>query len=309
MDGKFSWLEKSDGDGHERFNFQRGPDGFYYAYVPPHGPTGSVPYLDGADTDWTVICLAKRPDRKGIHVVGWYNNATLLPDRRTISEGRVPNDGDTNDKDLFYSIVSRSAYFVPPEFRTKTFSHTSVGQAKYSYLSGPGVKETAAKSEVLKILTRRMEKLRDVAVYNPDESNAIDPEIDEAEPLKGFGTPEIRKKVEMAAERAVVAHFKREGYKETRVAHLNCGYDFEFKNDSESLYVEVKGTASEIPRFLMTRNEYSVIEHPGWRLALVTEALSQSPKVMVFDCEDLKKRFVLEPYVYIAGLADDSEDA
>lgn len=80
VDGNFGWLNENKGKnnerrGHEAFNFNPGPDGTYYCYVPPqareYAPSNDDPY------GWTVICLAKNPKHTGVHIVGWYENATL----------------------------------------------------------------------------------------------------------------------------------------------------------------------------------------------------------------------------------------
>lgn len=50
------------------------------------------------------------------------------------------------------------------------------------------------------LLTGRMKELAPFAVQNPNNELLPDPELDATDPLKGFGTPEHRKKVEIAAE-------------------------------------------------------------------------------------------------------------
>lgn len=96
IDGNFGWLndnrgKKKEGRGHEAFNFMP-VDGTYYCYVPPqakvHAPYNADPY------GWTVVCLAKHPKRKGIHIVGWYEDATLHGDWRreppqAVGRGRI----------------------------------------------------------------------------------------------------------------------------------------------------------------------------------------------------------------------------
>ncbi|MGH7085843.1 MAG: hypothetical protein ACREFN_12720, partial [Acetobacteraceae bacterium] len=83
VDGNFAWLNEQPGEankrpGHEAFNFMPTPDGTYYCYVPPQAG-GSAP-SNQSDDGWTVVCLAKHPRHKGIHVVGWYENARLIGD-------------------------------------------------------------------------------------------------------------------------------------------------------------------------------------------------------------------------------------
>lgn len=316
VDGNFGWLNAGKGKknkrlGHEAFNFSPGPDGTYYCHVPPqkgeYAPSNSDP------NGWTVICLAKNPKHKGIHVIGWYENATLhgdwlkLPTPVIAQRGGPPPQGD----DWTYSISSKSAYFIPREHRTTPFSDNSVRQGKYSFLDGPNVKSSESKKRVLKLLEGRLEALKTVAVKNPSEKSLPDPEIDAVDPLKGFGTPEHRKKVEKAAERAVIARYEAQGFKSDRVTHLPCGYDFVFTKGKSVRHVEVKGTSSATPQFFLTRNEHSkgMRSNPSWRLAMVTSALSDAPKVTEYDARELARAFDLEPYVYIAKFVPTPESS
>lgn len=174
-------------------------------------------------------------------------------------------------------------------------------QGKYSFLEGPGVETNENKQRVLNLLSSLREEMTPFAILNPNEDSLPDPELDTVDPLKGFGTPEHRKEVELAAERVVIEHYKRKGYAYERVTHLPCGYDFVFTKDESVLHVEVKGTSSSTPQFFITRNEYGkgLQSNPAWRLAMVTSALSETPSITEYDAIELKKAFDLEPYVYI----------
>ncbi|MEE4956152.1 hypothetical protein V2J98_00660 [Pseudomonas alliivorans] len=124
--GNFAWLNQNrgtenEGRGHEAYNFMPDVDGTYYCYVPPQGGN-YAPYHDDPE-GWTVVCLAKNPATPGIHVVGWYENATLH------GEWIVrPNNTDQRQQisphpayDWSYCITSDSAYFIPPEERVLPF--------------------------------------------------------------------------------------------------------------------------------------------------------------------------------------------
>jgi len=306
VDGNFGWLnenkgKKNEGRGHEAFNFNPGPDGTYYCYVPPqaseYAPSNDDP------NGWTVICLAKNPKHTGVHIVGWYENATLHGEWLEPPESLVKKRGDAVHPayDWSYCISSNTAYFVPPEYRTMPFSDPSVRQGKYSFLEGPGIDINKNKTRVLKLLNSRLKAMTRFAIQNPNEGSLPDPELDAADPLKGFGTPEHRKKVELAAECAVIEYYKAKGYACERVTHLPCGYDFAFTKGKSVLHVEVKGTSSPTPQFFITRNEYGkgLLANPAWRLAMVTSALSETPSITEYDALGLKQAFDLEPYVYI----------
>jgi len=308
VDGNFGWLNEAKGDGatapgHEAFNFMP-IRGTYYCYVPPqskhHAPSNADP------TGWTVICLAKNPKHPGVHIVGWYEDATLVGEWR-----RPPNSKADRDErvassayDWSYCINSKSAFFVPPEHRTSPFSYSSVRQGKYSFLAGPDVDGNPRKTELLRILEKKVKALRQIAVHNPSEENTPDPELDDADPLTGFGTPEHRKKVEKAAENAVVDYYRAKGFAVRNRTKDNCGYDFLFSKKGEAnLHVEVKGTSGETARFFLTRNEHDAgyEANPAWRLAMVTRALSENPVVKIHTAAAVRKAFDLVPYVYIAS--------
>lgn len=314
VDGNFGWLnenkdKKNEGRGHEAFNFRPGEDGTYYCYVPPQ--TGRfAPYNDDDPSGWTVICLAKKPKHQGIHIVGWYEDATLLGEWRDPPAEFVKKRGDAEHPayDWSYCISSKAAYFIPPEFRTAPFSDPSVRQGKYSFLEGPGITPNDGKQRVFTLLQSRLEKLRAVAVKNPREDYPPDPEINSADPLSGFGTPEHRKKVEQAAEKTVIEYYQADGFECERVTHLPCGHDFIFSKGETTLHVEVKGTAGIAPQFFLTRNEHAkgMQSNPDWRLAMVTAALSD-PKIVIYDAKELTEAFDLEPYVFIGKFIPQAE--
>jgi hypothetical protein len=307
VDGNFGWINEAkqnrkDARGHEAFNFMP-IHGTYYCYVPPQ--TSHYAPWNEDNTGWTVICLAKNPKNPGVHIVGWYENATLIGDwlKPPKPNNRGGRGAISSAYDWSYCIRSKSAYFIPPEHRLTPFSHTSIRQGKYSFLAGPNVPSTPRKTDLLNIFKKKIQTLTTVAVHNPSEKNAPDPESNTEDPLKAFGTPEQRKKVEKAAERTVIAFFEGKGYQWRDCTRENCGFDFLFsKKGASELHVEVKGTAVESPRFFLTRNEHEAgyKRNPLWRLAMVTSALSETPVVKIFDAAELRRAFDLSPYVYVA---------
>jgi hypothetical protein len=296
VDGNFGWLNenrgrKNEGRGHEAYNFMPAPDGDYRCYVPPQAKR-YAPRNDDS-IGWTVICLAKHPKYKGIHIVGWYEDANLL------GTWQHPPEGELGAADVSYCVVSSSALFVPPEKRTRPFSDKSVRQGKYSFLAGPGVKKDDGKRRVLRILEARLKTLRGDAIQNPSDENLPSPETDIADPLTILGTAEHRREVELAAERAVVAFYRRKGFSKLRVANQNCGYDYVFKKGRTALHVEVKGTSTAQERLFMTKNENGYRSDPRWRLGMVTDALSEKPRVRIYDNRGFEKAFDLEPLVFV----------
>jgi hypothetical protein len=302
VDGNFGWLNdakgsKLEGKGHEAFNFMP-VKGAYYCYVPPQSKR-HAPWNEDNE-GWTVICLAKHPKRAGVHVIGWYENATLLGEWDTPPGAVEVPDSIDSPFDRSYCITSRSAYLVPPERRTRPFSRDSIRQGKYSFLVGPNVETTEKKSRLLKFLDAEMNAIRPIVVHDPSEANLPDPELNQADPLTAFGNAEHRRKVEKAAEDAVITYYKDRGFTYGNFTKLNCGYDFRFHKGNAELHVEVKGTSGTAPGFFLTRNEHAagLLGDKAWRLAMVTDALTK-PLVQVFDASGLRKAFELSPYVFL----------
>lgn len=309
VDGNFRWLNEGEGEGHEAFNFMPAPDGDYYCYVPPHGPFSASP-SNNDPHGWTVICLAKFPSQKGVHVVGWSEDATLMGDE--IPRPEYESGGgfrlDNKGVKFSFSVKSKNAFFVPPEFRTAPFSHPSVKQAKFSYLIGPGIDTTDTKAEVLSILEAELDRLKPLAIAQPNPINAPDELEDDIDPLGRFGTPEHRRTVELAAEAAVTAELEQMGYRVVRRSDEKIGYDLQAipKGNGSELYVEVKGTSGADRRFYMTPKEREFTTTEGWRLAMVTDALG-NPTVDFFTCKQMEQRFSLQPMVWIGREVEGAE--
>lgn len=296
VDGNFSYLKDEGKQGHEAYNFEPAEDGTYHCYVPDHNEC--APKNDDR-TGWTVICLARYPKRTGIHIVGWYEDATLLGRYVRKTRAHLPVAGTNQGDGWTYCITSTTAYFVPPEERTMPFSHSSIGQGKYSFLAGPDVETKEKKDELLQCLKRLLKKLRPVAIPNPTDISAPDPGAGPAKLLASFGTPEHRKMVEKAAEKAVKRHYKAKGFSCENVTKLNCGFDFVFTKERKKRHVEVKGTSGAVARFFMTCNENAYRENRSWRFAIVTNALDSNPTVHIYDNRQFKKTFNLDPYVFV----------
>jgi len=309
VDGNFDYLSESrkrserdvKREGHEAFNFLPFPDGSYGIYLPPQAGD-SIPHNEDS-IGWTVVCLSKKPEQKGIHVVGWLENATLLGeffDRPEYKSGELFRL--THERHKFaYCIKSDVAYIVPPSARNRPFSHTSIRQGKYSFLGGPGEKITQNKVEVLKILQNELSVLKSLAIMNPTSSSMDDKDNDEVDPFSSFGTAEHRRQVEKAAVELVTRHFSGKGYIVESHENLNCGYDLYAKNEKQSkiLEIEVKGTASTEENFFLTRNEHYYMNAGtrDWRLVLVTDALN-NPVLRVYTAKQIRKRFLMEPLAW-----------
>lgn len=244
-----------------------------------------------------------------MHIVGWYEDAHLVgkaadgtPRPRPEYEDEAGFRLDTDGKKFSYSIVAHKAFLVLPEDRTDPISNSNIRQSSYSYLLHPSetTPATATKIEVLTEINQRLGVLRKVAVAQPGRENVKTDVEDEIDPLINFGTPEQRKKVELAAEDAVTSYLVKLGYNVVRRADEKIGYDLQAisKDGGQDLYVEVKGTSGSISRFFMTPNERAFMTAEGWRFALVTNAVN-NPVIEFIDRRQFETRFDLHPGVFV----------
>lgn len=291
VDGNFGYLNHG-GSGHEAWNFRRHSDGGYYCYVPPQRES-YVPTNNDQD-GWTVICLSKIPKRTGIHIVGWYEDATLVgaysdrPKQEGVPE-RAP-DG-TN---LSYCIHSNRAYLVPPNARVDPFSHPSVRRGKYSFLRGAGTQQTPNKLELLDVIEKKLRTLKEVAIALPTETSISESKASTRDSAHGFGTAEHRKRVEVAAIKFATKTLEQEGYRVTSREKDNIGFDLEAINIAgDALHVEVKGTSGALPKFFLSRNEKAYSTSSIWRFMIVTNALGDNPEVQSYNLKEFQKTFEL----------------
>jgi hypothetical protein len=116
---------------------------------------------------------------------------------------------------------------------------------------------------------------------------------------QGLGSPEMNKIVEMNAIEIATRYYQSLGWRVVSREADKCGFDLECSRESDLLRIEVKGTSSGAPGFIITYNEYTFLqESPDWRLALVTRALSSHPKLFVFDAEQIESMFLTTPIAF-----------
>jgi hypothetical protein len=100
------------------------------------------------------------------------------------------------------------------------------------------------------------------------------------------GDPELRKKVEKAAVDFVTAYYRKQGWSVESVEPCNEGWDLEVTKSRRFLAVEVKGRQTE-GSVDLTPNEYdamnNVMIRMSYRIAIVFNALSKSPRLTIFS--------------------------
>jgi hypothetical protein len=95
-----------------------------------------------------------------------------------------------------------------------------------------------------------------------------------------------RAKIEKAAVATVQGHFEAQGWDVERVEEENLGWDLNVTYGRRLLVVEVKGRSGE-GSVELTANEYRAMSDEklrmSYRLAIVFDALSRSPRLTIFE--------------------------
>ena len=117
----------------------------------------------------------------------------------------------------------------------------------------------------------------------------------------GFGTPEQNRAVEKAACKAVRLYYLQKGFKVVSREKENLGYDFDVNRDTKKLHVEVKGISGSITKFIITAKEANRANADSkFRLAAVTEAMTELRRTHIFTGKEFLKKFELISLAYYA---------
>jgi hypothetical protein len=144
---KCGWAEKYDGDtvigrhryikkyaAHEKHNFARDPvSGCFLVYVPPVGG-GQVAPSPLEREGWLLIFVAAEEGRGRLKVVGWYNNATFLPDYND----RGPDFPAEGRAALSYCISAPEGVRIPVDKREVIVPGRHFGNSSVVYIRGNG---------------------------------------------------------------------------------------------------------------------------------------------------------------------------
>ena len=119
----------------------------------------------------------------------------------------------------------------------------------------------------------------------------------------GFGNPETNSKVERAAIAVVIDWYESESWTVESVEAKKCGYDMLCRKDSEENHVEVKGVQGKLVAFIITAAEVRQAQNDSdFVLCVVTSALTDDPKLNLYDGETFISDFELSPLSYRALL-------
>lgn len=285
-------------DGHEKFNFLPAPDGRFYAYTPPVGGAEVAPQPKEKD-DWLVFSVAKRPKRPGLYLTGWYENATFAGsyvDRIEYNDGGV-FPLDDHDGNFSFTLSSDDAVQIDPDETPFVFPGDHMKRSPIYYLRGNGKKQPWCED-----LAKDLLRIRKSHQFT--QSNVLRTKV-------GGGRggicadPERRRQVEEAAIAKLLAEYPQPAYEVVDRQKDNCGFDLlvrPARNPKAELHIEVKGTQNSKPHFLMSRREYAyMLANPRhWRLAMVTNALSEKPKLEIWNASEARQRFFWEEFTWHA---------
>lgn len=285
LKGDHGFIRKHKGDGSERWNFKRFPDGKVYGYIrgmggEKHSPPQLPANLQRA---WTVLFYAKDPQDRVLKFVGFYRGATVSSHWENHPINKAIQG--ESEKHVYCATTSADKAVLFPEDRRPVVGQ-SFGQAGFVYLTDPRTSKVARKNarlykQILEYMKGHIPDSPDGNGSNPSSPTTIDQEHREA--------------VERASMSVVKQQLRKEGFLVRDISQDKIGYDLHAERGADILYVEVKGTGGPEPRFIITKNEISFMgKDPSSRIAIVTNALTQ-PKLHVLKGFNLDQAFNLRP--------------
>ena len=211
--------------------------------------------LDGV----TVVFTATRPNpRGGRFVVGWYKNARVWRKYRPF--GQYGYSAEASIEHCMLLDEDERVFQVPSAAnRGGLFG---VGQSNVRYLDEPRARE------FVKRIRDHIQQRGRVSKPAKRSRQRVD--------------TSLIKEVETAAVRRTLDHYEARGFNCVSVERDNVGWDLECSLKDEKLLVEVKGCSGTEADVELTPNEYNALKRfPQYRLAIVTDALAEHPKVAI----------------------------
>ena len=107
------------------------------------------------------------------------------------------------------------------------------------------------------------------------------------------------KTVEKAAIDFVINYYRSKGYEVKSVELDKIGYDLECIKNRSRLHIEVKGRSNGDTRVILTSGEFqAALVDSNWRLVIVTDPQSKTPKRESFRPHEMSETFILDPVAY-----------
>ncbi|MCP1839117.1 hypothetical protein ACVIHI_007969 [Bradyrhizobium sp. USDA 4524] len=294
--GGGAWVRKHR-DGGETCNFLECEDGYVYGHVETVKGKRDRPIsieLLGAKQDAggdhvDVVWTATDPKRKGRWVVGWYRDARVYREREYFKKSPSAEHRLEKHKEN-YRVRTRAenAVLIPPKQRDIQLGRGKgwIGQANWWF---PEKQSNGAIRRFVETMRKQLDARPDL---NPGGKGGPGGK------WGGKSDPLRNAQVEAAAILKVREHFA--GYKIESVEKDNLGWDLEArpKGATTPLRLEVKGLFGQELKVGLTPREYRAFQKhidgsmPGYRLCVVTGALSSKPKLVVFRYDPGEQRWV-----------------
>jgi hypothetical protein len=280
------------GWGHEMFNFKEFK-GHFFGFVQPKidkNPKNlsvikiekiGISDDDEKLTNVTVVWTAKDPINGGTYIIGWYLNATVYRHEQPSpkSSNRLYNDislgfyATTKIKDA--KLLSVDERIVRIRRQEKNW----MGQSNVWYAENNPEFINLVKNYIYngKIPTKAQK------TTHPKGSPW------QIDPLK-------RVEVEKNAVKVVTKHYRKLGYEVQSFEKDNVGWDLTATNDKTELKLEVKGLSGNFIVTELTPNEFKNLnaDRKFYRLCIVTESLTDNPKLKVFSYSNDTKEWTSE---------------
>jgi len=296
--GGGAWVKKHK-DGGETCNFLACDDGQVYGHVETIkkkidrpisiellGAKPGASFVDHIDVVWT----ATNPNKGGRWVVGWYRDARVYRER--VSFDKTPSPQHRREKHLQnYRITTKAenATLIPFKQRDIRLGRGKgwIGQANWWF---PEKQSNAAIRRFVNEVRRLLDTgLRPVPAGAPDKRGGK---------WGGKSDPLRNADVERAAILKVCDHFV--GHTIKSVEKDNLGWDLEarLKGKNTVLRLEVKGLFGHELKVGLTPREYRAFKAhtegsmPQYRLCVVTGALSNKPRLVMFRYETDSRRWI-----------------
>lgn len=158
---------------------------------------------------------------------------------------------------------------------------------------------------LLEEYARNLERHSSDAGFVGDSTQQFDEELppQKSQTGAGFGNPETNRKVERAGVAVVTDWYESEGWTVKSVEAAKCGYDLLCRKYSEENHIEAKGVQGELVAFIITAAEVRQAQKDlDFVLCVVTSALTDDPKLNLYDGESFASDFELSPLSYRAVL-------
>lgn len=268
----FAYLRKNPKEiGGERFNF-KARNGVVRAYVAQDSINfGAMGVPPEKSVDGVTVVFIATPPSGGTRIVGWYENATVYSTRR----GR---DGNTSSPYLAATSAD-NAYLIPVGLRNFGMPKGKgyPGQSRVTYISKLNPQY---ETNILDALNRLVKDgLKSVSQGETKRSRAG---------ILGKADQALKRRVELAAISTIWSIYEKRGEDVHSVERDNVGWDLETKS---GLRIEVKGRHGAQLSSELSPNEYEKFQEASkslanartYRLAIVGNALSAEPDIMIFS--------------------------